>query len=78
MSFVEHYMSSRLVMRDSKSSVLEIAKVMVDWNVSSVAITYEKEQKQNNKKVIGILTERDILLKRYYPRYGNCTFDLFD
>jgi CBS domain-containing protein len=43
-------------MRDSKASVLELAKVMVEWNASSIAITEE----ENNKKVIGILTERDI------------------
>jgi CBS domain-containing protein len=61
MSTVEDYMNSRLIMRGSKASVLEIAKVMVDWNVSSVAIIDEKEQQQNNKQVIGILTERDIV-----------------
>jgi predicted transcriptional regulator len=37
--------------------VLELAKVMVEWSVSSVAITDE----ENNKKVVGILTERDIV-----------------
>jgi predicted transcriptional regulator len=51
-------MNARMVMRDSKTSVLELAKVMVEWNVSSVAIT---DEEQNNKKVIGILTERDIV-----------------
>jgi CBS domain-containing protein len=61
MSSVEDYMSSRLIVRDSKASVLEVAKVMVDWNVSSVAIIDEKEQQQNNKQDIGILTERDIV-----------------
>jgi predicted transcriptional regulator len=40
-----------------KASVLELAKVMVEWSVSSVAITDE----ENNKKVIGILTERHIV-----------------
>lgn len=58
MSFVEDYMNTKMVMRDSKASILELAKVMVDWGVSSVAITDEDE---NNKKVIGILTERDIV-----------------
>src|SRR5918994_6682886 len=58
MSSVQDYMNARMVMRDSKASVLELAKVMVDWNVSSVAIT---DEEQNNKKVIGILTERDIV-----------------
>jgi malate dehydrogenase (oxaloacetate-decarboxylating) len=57
MSSVADYMNAKMVMRDSKASVLELAKVMVDWNVSSVAITDE----ENNKKVVGILTERDIV-----------------
>ena len=55
MSSVQDYMNARMVMRDSKASVLELAKVMVDWNVSSIAIADE----QQNNKVIGILTERD-------------------
>lgn len=53
-------MNTKMVMRDSKASVFELAKVMVDWGVSSVAITDEEDQ-NNNKKVIGILTERDIV-----------------
>jgi predicted transcriptional regulator len=57
MSSVEDYMNARMIMRDSKASVLELAKVMVEWSVSSVAITNE----ENNKKVVGILTERDII-----------------
>ena len=57
MSSVEDYMNARMIMRDSKASVLELAKVMVEWSVSSVAITDE----ENNKKVMGILTERDIV-----------------
>jgi len=48
-----------MVKRDSKASILELAKVMIDSDVSSVAITDEEEN--NNKKVIGILTERDIV-----------------
>ena len=52
-------MNTKMVMRDSKASVFELAKVMVDWGVSSVAITDEEDQ--NNKIVIGILTERDIV-----------------
>lgn len=59
MSSVQDYMNTRMVMRDSKASLLELAKAMVDSNVSSVAITDEEEN--NNKKVIGILTERDIV-----------------
>ena len=58
MSSVQDYMNARMVMRDSKASVFELAKVMADWGVSSVAITDEEEQ---NNKVIGILTERDIV-----------------
>jgi CBS domain-containing protein len=62
MSSVEDYMNTKMVMRDSKASVFELAKVMVDWGVSSVAITDEEDQNNsNNKKVIGILTERDIV-----------------
>jgi len=64
MSSVEDYMNTKMVMRDSKASVLELAKVMVDWGVSSVAITDDEEDQnnnKNNKKVIGILTERDIV-----------------
>ena len=53
-------MNTKMVMRDSNASVFELAKVMVDWGVSSVAITDEEDQ-NNNKKVIGILTERDIV-----------------
>jgi predicted transcriptional regulator len=57
MRSVEDYMNARMVMHNSKASVLELAKVMVEWGVSSVAITDE----ENNKKVMGILTERDIV-----------------
>jgi CBS domain-containing protein len=60
MSSVQDYMNTRMVMRSSKSSVLELAKVMIDSDVSSVAIT-DEEENNNNKKVIGILTERDIV-----------------
>ena len=60
MSSVQDYMNTRMVMRDSKASLLELAKAMVDSNVSSVAIT-DEEENNNNKKVIGILTERDIV-----------------
>lgn len=40
-----------------KASVLQLAKVMVDWSVSSVGITDE----ESNKKVVGISTERHIV-----------------
>jgi predicted transcriptional regulator len=56
MSSVEDYVNTQMVTRDSKASVLEVAKAMVDWSISSVAITDEE-----NKKIIGILTERDIV-----------------
>jgi hypothetical protein len=52
MSSVKDYVNSRLVSCNSKASVLEVAKAMVDWSVSSVAITDEEEE---NKKVVGIL-----------------------
>jgi malate dehydrogenase (oxaloacetate-decarboxylating) len=57
MGSLEDYMNTRMVRRDSKASVLEVAKAMVDWNISSVAITDDEE----SKKVVGILTERDIV-----------------
>lgn len=56
MSSVEEYMNTGMVLRDSKVTVIEVAKTMTQWNISSVAITDDK-----GKKVIGILTERDIV-----------------
>lgn len=56
MSTVGDYMNTRMVIRDSNATVLEISKVMTEWNISSVAITDEE-----GKNVIGILTERDIV-----------------
>jgi signal-transduction protein with cAMP-binding, CBS, and nucleotidyltransferase domain len=56
MSAVEDYVNTQMVTRDSTASILEVAKSMVDWGISSVAITDEK-----SKKIIGILTERDIV-----------------
>jgi hypothetical protein len=50
MSSVEDYVNTRVVSRDCKASVLEVAKAMVDWSISSVAITDEEEE---NKKVVG-------------------------
>jgi hypothetical protein len=52
MSSVEHYVNTRVVSRDSKASVLEVAKAMADWSISSVAITDEEEE-EGNKKVVG-------------------------
>ena len=57
MGSLEDYMNTRMVRRDSKASVLEVAKAMVDWNISSVAITDDEQ----SKKLVGILTERDIV-----------------
>lgn len=69
-STVEDYMSTKLVICDLQSSIFELAKVMVNSNVSSVAIIEEKggggEQQQqqvrdDKRVVVGILTERDII-----------------
>ncbi len=53
-AIVADYMSDGMVTLDSKSSFLDVAKTMSNRNVSSVAIT-------ENGKIIGILTERDIV-----------------
>lgn len=51
---VADYMSVGMITLDYKSSVLDIVKTMSDRNVSSVAIT-------ENGKIVGILTERDVV-----------------
>ena len=56
MSLVEEYMSTRVATRHSKASVLDVSKAMADLKISSVAITDEQ-----NKRIIGVLTERDIV-----------------
>lgn len=56
MSLVKDYMNTKMVTRDSKTNVLDVSKAMTDWKISSVAITDEQ-----NKRVIGILTERDVV-----------------
>lgn len=56
MSLVEDFMNTKMVSRGAKASVLEVAKTMAEWKISSVAVTDD-----NNKKVLGILTERDIV-----------------
>ena len=64
MSTVEDYMNTRMVTRNLQSSIFELAKVMVESSVSSVAIIEEKgeqQQLQDDKRVVGILTERDII-----------------
>lgn len=54
-ALVEDYMTTRMITINQKSSVLEVAKRMVERNISSVAITDEKD------RIAGILTERDIV-----------------
>lgn len=51
---VEDYMSTEMLTMDSQSSLLDVARRMVEINVSSVVIT-------KDKRGIGILTERDIV-----------------
>lgn len=51
---VEDYMTVRMITTDWKHSVLDVAKLMVERNASSVAITGE------NDRIVGILTERDV------------------
>ena len=52
---VEDYTTLATVTMNFKSSVLDIAKKMLAENISSIAITDDKEE------IIGILTERDII-----------------
>ena len=56
MSLVEDFMNTRMVSRGAKSTLVEIAKTMAEWQISYVAVTDD-----NNRKVQGILTERDIV-----------------
>ncbi len=56
MSLVADYTNTKMITRHSKASVLDISRAMADWSISSVAITDEE-----NKHVIGVLTERDIV-----------------
>jgi CBS domain-containing protein len=55
-SLVSDYMNARMISCGSKANVRDVANTMTQWNISSVAIVDEK-----NDKVIGILTERDIV-----------------
>lgn len=52
---VEQYASTRMMTIDSKKSVLEVATTMIERNISSVAVTDDKN------KIIGLLTENDIV-----------------
>jgi signal-transduction protein with cAMP-binding, CBS, and nucleotidyltransferase domain len=54
-TLVEDYMTVITLTMNFKNSVLDIAKRMVAENISSIVITDDK------KKIIGILTERDIV-----------------
>lgn len=54
-TLIEDYMTVITLSMNSKNSVLDIAKRMVAENISSIAITGDKEE------IIGILTERDIV-----------------
>ena len=56
MSLIEDFMNTGMVSRGAKVSVLEIAKTMAELKISSVAVTDD-----HDKKVLGILTERDIV-----------------
>ncbi len=52
---VADYMTTRMITMGWKDSVFDAAKRMMDRNISSIAITDEKD------KIIGILTERDVV-----------------
>lgn len=52
---VADYMSKKMLTMDNRSGLLDVAKKMVEANVSSIAITNDKSG------IIGILTERDIV-----------------
>jgi CBS domain-containing protein len=54
-TLVEDYMTITTVTMNFKNSVIDIAKKMLAGNISSIAITDDKEE------IIGILTERDIV-----------------
>ncbi len=56
MSSVEDYITTNMVACSSKVSLSEVAKTMIDEGISSVAVTDEE-----NKEVVGILTERDVV-----------------
>jgi len=54
-ALVRDYMTTRTVTLNQNYSILEVAKRMVERNISSIAITDEKN------RILGILTERDIV-----------------
>jgi CBS domain-containing protein len=55
-ALVGGYMSSKIVTMSSNNSVLDVAKVMAERNISSIAIT-----SGSKGKITGVLTERDIV-----------------
>jgi CBS domain-containing protein len=52
---VAEYMTTRMITIPWKSSVMDVAKKMIERNISSVAINDDKD------RIIGILTERDVV-----------------
>jgi len=52
---VEDYMTIDMVRLNQKHSVLDVARKMVEQNISSMALTDDKDN------IVGILTERDII-----------------
>ena len=54
-NLVEDYMTTTTVTMNFKNSVLDIAKKMLEQNISSVPITDDEGE------IIGILTERDVI-----------------
>ncbi len=52
---VADYMTTKMITMGWKDSVLDAAKRMMERNISSIAITDDKD------RIIGILTERDVV-----------------
>jgi CBS domain-containing protein len=52
---VADYMTTRMITMGWKDSVLDAAKRMIERNISSIAVTDDKD------RIIGILTERDVV-----------------
>ena len=57
MALVRDLMSPMMVRRTSEDPILEISKTMVNWKISSVVITDDKD----NKHIVGVVTERDLV-----------------
>lgn len=54
-AIVEDYMTIDMATINQKHSILDVAKRMVERNISSMALTDDKD------RIVGILTERDIV-----------------